>query len=428
MTQRFWTRFFFHSSDEDSKSGSTIHPMFIIFEGQFLTCSFYFTGKPIFRSMFKTNLLIGILTILPLIFPACSRKTASVSPDPEPAVLPGTRDAKKWPFSQNSIWNMPIGDSAKYLHANLQQALEQGMTIDEDIIIMKEDAPVTGIYRNNAGWDRNKDRCIVEGELLFSAPIPGDFIVSKETWDGLTPNSGLAVLMPDGRTIKQTQPFARCTAGEPATSRYLFEDQDLYGQGMYGAHGASKLSAVGGALRIGELRPGSGPVQHALKVNVYAAKNLFYDQETKGYRWPAKSADSYASGNYGSRREIPAVKECRMGALLALPASWNLDIMGFETEPARILAETFQKYGAYVVDDTAWDVYAIITEWGPDGRFNNQFMEDWGFSMKQPGKDHAWSRDMDRIFLNLHIVDNNSPSSKGGGGKPLVPLAPPFTE
>jgi hypothetical protein len=378
--------------------------------------------------MFKSILPISIFTALLLIFPACSQKTVSMSPQDEQTVLPGTRDAKKWPFSQNSIWNMPIGDSAVYVHANLQQALEQGMTIDEDIIIMKEDAPVTGIYRNNAGWDRNKDRCAIEGELLFSAPLPVDFIVSKETWDGQTPNSGVAVLMPDGRTIKQTQPFARCTAGEPATSRYLFEDQDLYGEGMYGAHGASKLSAVGGALRIGELRPGSGPVHHTLKVNLYAAKNLYYDQDTKGYRWPAKSADSYAPGNYGSKRQVPAVMECRMGALLALPASWNLDTLGFETEPARILAETFQKYGAYVVDDTAWDVYAIVTEWSPDGRFTEQFFEDWGFSMKQSAKNHAWSRDMDRIFLNLHVVDNNSPSSIGGGGKPLAPLAPPFTE
>jgi hypothetical protein len=376
--------------------------------------------------MIKNIFLTGFLALLPIIFTGCSAKTATIPTELEPAVLPGTRDAKKWPFSQQSIWNMPIGDSAVYVHANLQQALEQGMTIDEDIIIMKDDAPVTGIYRNNAGWDRNKDRCVIEGELLFSAPIPGEFVVSRENWDGLTPNSGVAVLMPDGRTIKQTQPFARCTAGEPATSRYMFEDQDLYGEGMYGAHGASKLSAVGGALRMGDLRPGTGPVHHVLKVNVYAAKNLFYDQETKGYRWPAKSADSYAPGNYGTKRSVPPVRECTMGALLALPASWDLDTMGFETEPARILAETFQKYGAYVVDDTAWDVYAIITEWGPDGRFTDQFMEDWGFSMKQSGKNHAWSRDMDRIFLNLHVVDNNSPSSIGGGGKPLAPLAPPF--
>jgi hypothetical protein len=343
-------------------------------------------------------------------------------------VLPGKRDVKKWPFAQNSIWNMPIGSDAEYVHAQLEKAMEQGMTIDEDIIVLTENAPLTDIFISNAGWNRNKSRCEIEGDLIFSAPIPDDFFVSPENWDGQTPNSGIAVLMPDGRTIKQTQPFARCEAGKAATSRYVFEDQDLYGEGRYGAHGASKLSAIGGALRVGELRPGSGIVNHVLKVNIYAAKNLFYDEVTRGFRWPAKSADGYAPGNYYTKRSAPVVKECRMGALLALPANWDLDSLGFETEPARILAETFQKYGAYIVDDTAWDVYAIITEWGPDGRFTDQFEEDWGFSMKQVSKNTPWARDMDRIFLNLHVVNNNSENSKGGGGKPLMPLAPEFID
>ncbi|MEL7339010.1 MAG: T9SS type A sorting domain-containing protein, partial [Bacteroidota bacterium] len=41
-------------------------------------------------------------------------------------------------------------------------------------------------------------------------------------------------------------------------------------------------------------------------------------------------------------------------------------------------------------------------------------------------KQTPWARDMDRIFLNLHIVDNNVPGNRGGGGQPLMPLAPPF--
>jgi len=117
-----------------------------------------------------------------------------------------------------------------------------------------------------------------------------------------------------------------------------------------------------------------------------------------------------------------------MGALLALPAHYNLDSLEFETEPGRIMAEAFQNYGAYVVDDTYWDVYAIITEWGPDGRFADQFENDWGFSIKPSSKDTPWAKDMDRIFLNLHVVDNNSAGAKGGGGMPLMPLAPAFDE
>jgi len=339
-----------------------------------------------------------------------------------------TRDPLKWPFSQTSIWNMPIGSDAKYVHAHIEKAMAAGMTIDEDYIVMMPDAPLMDIAQNFAGWNRNKSRCAVEGKVLFSAPVPQSWIVSPETWDGTTPNAGLAVLMPDRKTIKQTQPFAHCIAGQPGTSQYMFEDQDIYGDGISGAHGGSGLSAIGGALRLGELTPTSGPIRHALKVNIYGKKNIYYDAETKGFRWPAKRADGYASGNYYIERKLEIVKACRMGALLALPVKINLDSLGFETKPARILAEAFQNYGAYLVDDTAWDVYAIMTEWSPIGRFDDDFKKNWGFSMKTNSKNTAWDRDMDRIFLNLHVVDNNTATTTGGGGKTLMPLAPPFSK
>lgn len=334
-----------------------------------------------------------------------------------------SRDPLKWPFSSNSIWNTPIGSDAVYVHAGIQVAEAKGMTVDEDIIVMDTDAEMMDVFINNAGWNRKKSRCPVEGELLFSAPIPYDFIVSPETWDGATPNSGLAVLMPDRRTIKQTQPFAHCEPNDKGTSRYMFPDQDIYGEGLYGAHGASGLSAIGGTLRFDELTPESGPIRHALKVNLFGKKNYYYDEETKGYRWPAKSADSYAEGNYASLREDP-VKALRIGSLLALPADFDLESLGLETEPAKILARAFRDYGAYVVDDTAWDVYAIIAEWSPDGRFIEEFKKNWGFPFNIDDKNTPWGRDMDKIFTNLHVVDNNNPESIGGGGEPIAPRAP----
>jgi hypothetical protein len=232
--------------------------------------------------------------------------------------------------------------------------------------------------------------------------------------------------MPDKKTIRQTQPFAFCDSTKGATSQYVFSNQDIYGHGMYGAHGGSGLSAIGGALRVGELSPTSGAIRHALKVNLFGRKNFYYDSKTKGYRRPAVTADAYAADNYGKDRTQPPVPECRMGALLALPAKMNLDSLAFETRPARILAEAFQNYGAYIVDDTGWDVYAIITEWGPDGRFQDEFKKNWGFSMAPNSKNTPWSRDMDRIFLNLHVVNNNNASNIGGGGTPRMPLAPVF--
>ena len=333
------------------------------------------------------------------------------------------RDPLLQPFHEDSIWTRPIGREAEYVPAKIQKATAHGMTVDEDLIVLTPDAPLLEIYRNDAGWNRNRSRCTIDGPLLFRAPIPVDFIVSPETWDGLTPNSGLAVLMPDGRTLKQTQPFARCTP-EYGTSRYVFGDEDLYGLGHYGAHGGSGLSCIGGTLRVGELAPGAGPIRHALKVNLYAARNLHYDEETRGYRWPARRADAYAARTYGTRG-APA-KACRMGALLALPPMLTDESLGLETEPARRLAQALRDYGAYVVDDTAWDVYGLVTEWGPAGRVTEEFKRVWGFPINPRRRDNAWSRDMDRLFTNLHVVDNNGPDRIGGGGQPRVPLAEPL--
>lgn len=362
----------------------------------------------------RNLILLGTL----LLICSCSNKKSSEMIE---------RDPLKQPFSSTSIWNMPIGSNAKYVHARLEKANGAGLTIDEDYIVLTPESPLVDIYKSEAGWDRNKSRCEHNGELLFKAPIPYDWIVSKETWDGATPNAGLAVLMPDGRTIKQTQPFAHCDSGNVATSQYLFADEDIYGDGMYGAHGASGLSAIGGALRLGELTPTSGPIRHVLKINLFGRKNIYYDEETKGYRWPAKSADAYASEHYYKDRTLPVVRACRMGALLALPPFIDLDSLNFETKPARILAQAFQDYGAYLVDDTAWDVNAIITEWGPNGRFRDEFKKNWGFSMSQ-GVDTPWGRDMEKIFSNLHVIDNNGPKSIGGGGKPRQQLLPEFKE
>lgn len=80
-----------------------------------------------------------------------------------------------------------------------------------------------------------------------------------------------------------------------------------------------------------------------------------------------------------------------------------------------------------MVDDTAWDVYALVCEWGPNGRFQDQFEQDWGFSMKEASKDTPWARDIDKLFMNLHVVNNNTAATLGGGGETLQPLAPELT-
>jgi hypothetical protein len=297
------------------------------------------------------------------------------------------------------------------------------MTVDPDLIVMTPSAPLTGIYYNSAGWS-DADRCPVEGDLLFEAPMPADWVVPN----GLprTPNNGLAILMPDGRTVKQTQPFARCTAGGDATSKYIHKDNDLFTDGIRGAHGGSGMTALGGTLRLGELRPGKHPPRHVLKGNLYAKMNLYRCTTASDcYRWPANNADKYAVGDYGTgRTEIPAAM--KMGVLLAIHPTATAASLGLETEPAKQLFWTLQNFGVYIVDDTAWDVYALETEHGPAGDFTAQFEADWGFPVKQSRRDTPFALDMRRLFTNLYVVDNNSATSVGGGGTPRVTGIPPL--
>jgi hypothetical protein len=338
-----------------------------------------------------------------------------------------TRDPLKQPFSSNSIWNMPIGSGAQYVPARLSGtpgnniwAIMPG--VDDEKIFMTPTAPQTKLYYNSAAWSGG-NRCTTSGTLLATVPMPSGYVI---------PNSGAnnsaAFLMADKRTIVQTQPVTRCTAGASGTTLTKPSSIDLYGTGITGAHGGSGLSAIGGTIRMGEMRPGTttGP-RHALKVNVYA-KEALYKCTTRAacYRWPATTGDSYAVGWYGAanNNQNTAVK---MGALLAIPYSMSIDSLKLETTPGKQLAWTLQNYGAYIVDDTYAPGFALNAESGPAGSKQAEFKADWGFDMVQKvANNNAWRRDMQKIVQVLAVVNNNTATSIGGGGTARQPLAAPI--
>jgi hypothetical protein len=238
-------------------------------------------------------------------------------------------------------------------------------------------------------------------------------------------NEGAAFLLADGRTIVQTQPLARCTDGGSATSLVKFANVDLYGAGITGAHGRSGMSVLGGTIRLGEMRPGQQGPKHALKIDVYARHALFKcATRADCYRWPAVTADSYAVGFYGveGNNTNTAMK---MGALLAIPPSVNIANLGLQTEPAKQLAWTLQNYGAYIVDDSYGPAFYFSAEDGADGSKLVEFKNDYGFAMSQRLNDNSiWVHDVQKLVQALQVVNNNSPTSIGGGGTPRQPLAP----
>src|SRR2546427_718421 len=343
----------------------------------------------------------------------------------------GGRVAPPLPFSPRSIWNLPIGANAVYVPGNIKKPSASGMTTDVDVLILTPNAPVTKVWENSDAWGGGS-RCNAQGGVLFSGPIPTNFVVpgaGSGNPDGTTPNYATAILAADGHTLIQGQPMARCTAGGNATMMWSQQDEDLLGTGNSGAHGGSMLSSLGGVIRLGELVPG-GTIRHALKVNLFGRDN--YYTGSGSFRWPATTADGCAPGCYGG--SVPAL---RMGSLLALPPSFDVNAMGLETEPAKILAHAFQDYGAYTVDDAAWSVYAVATEYSPSGKVDDEFGAAWGFPISPASRDVPWARDMDRIFGALAVVDNwdsstwqtvsASNGTQGAGlGAPRVPLPPDF--
>ncbi|MEO6963367.1 MAG: hypothetical protein ABIY90_15455 [Puia sp.] len=327
------------------------------------------------------------------------------------------RDPLKWPFDKYSIWNVPVHNNATYVFAAIQPA--ERLEIDEDIIIMTPTVALMNVKENNTGWSAGGSaRCTDLGPALFSAPIPQDFTYSNNTWIGNTPNAGASILLPNGK-IKQTQPFAKCNRNY-ATSQYTWDENNcvLTGECIIGAHGGSNLSAIGGTLRVGEFT--SGKIKHVLKINLWGKENFYKGKG--GFRWPATTADAGFRDSSSSNYYGGSNSEMRIGVLLALCKEVNLtsvtnNSMGIESEPGIVLARALQDYGAYAVDNTAWDTYAIITEQGPNGSVRNEFQNLYGYSINQGDflSGNAWARDLKNIFSHLYVIANNGPGNIGGG-------------
>lgn len=333
-----------------------------------------------------------------------------------PGILPVfLRDKFKQPFARDSIWNWPIGSGATRVSAGITSQVN-GIFQDPNIIIQTPNEPLVNVELNNDGWNTNPatgggDRCADEGATQFAAPIPASYIIPGQSQNN-TPNNSASILMPDGRTIKQTQPLTHCTTGGPWTTKSTFgPDVDIYGQGEGGSHGGSHLSSIGGTIRLGELVPG-GKIPHALAISVHGS---LLSSTTGGFRWPATTADQFYATEYTSSNSA-----MKMGTLLALPTNFN--VAGLSTEPGRILAQAFKDYGGYIVD-TVGNVYSFNIEQNPIlGDVEDQFAQappvGFGYAFSCWGRctNDLWEADIDSIMLALEVINNNTSTSKGGGG------------
>jgi lysophospholipase L1-like esterase len=317
------------------------------------------------------------------------------------------RDPWLHPFASTSIWNMPIGSEVKFVPAGLGPAKTIGID-HERFFRVASNAPVRPVFAPK-GWETRAGGTRRLGDL----PID-DGIVVPDARKGYTPNECAAFLMPDGRTVKQVAPLCRPEAGGPVFGYYFRPDEDLHGAGITGSHGGSGLSALGGSIRLGELT-NDAPIRHALKVDIFCKRYGYYGPDRKGFRWPATRADSYAAKEYGGTNRAVV-----MGTLLALPPDVRAESLALQTPVGRKLFRALQDYGAYVVDDAAWDCHYLCAEFGVAEEVER------AYGLKFNGGSKELRHDINALFAALAVVDNNAPDRIGGGGTPRVALAEPL--
>ncbi|MBW4596413.1 MAG: hypothetical protein KME46_26785 [Brasilonema angustatum HA4187-MV1] len=321
-----------------------------------------------------------------------------------------TRDKFLWPFASTSPWNMPIGSSANYIPANIGKA-GYAAADKEYLFKLKDSDPWRQVYAPGA-W--GEGRCKGTTSMNTWLAIPDDLIVPDATSNPYsTPNNPSAFLMPDGKTLIQLEPLARCKTGGDIYG-WRYPNLDIYGDGIGGAHFGSGLSSIGGSIRKGELTSDQS-IRHALKVVIWGNKYLYYSKSNPGYRWPADRADANAANQYYGKN--PSLVQ---GTLLAIPAYVTEQNLNLETPAAKKLFHALQDYGAYVVDDAGWDAHYFAVENGVTQEFRNTFGYDF------EGSNGSFYEDFMKLFQALYIVDNNSSNSVGGGGTPRVALAPPI--
>ena len=345
---------------------------------------------------------------------------AFLNPPPQAPVVQ-ERDPWQWPFARNSIWNTPRGADAQLVPANLPLTFDGGtpyLGLDlERHVKVTDDAPLRPIYPPRGEdwpyvWPGNDAFAKPNTAQWADLPLPDDFLKADNN-PPHTPNGCTTFLMPDGRTLRQMQPTVRLWDDAYPDRRIVgwpAAPVDLYGPGITGSHFGSGLSTLGGSLRVGELSSPE-PIRHALKLNIWV-RHLHYG-ESKGFRWPADRADSYASPETYTGTN-PALQ---MGALLVLPANVTPEALNITSAPALKIFAALRDYGCYISDDTAWNAYDFCAEEGV-------VAEVAAMGHTLGGYHGQLNEELKRIINALHVVNDNSPQTPGGAGPRMAPLAP----
>jgi hypothetical protein len=376
------------------------------------------------------------------------------------------RDPHAQPFDSHSVWNTPLGTSARLQDVGLGD-FQTGQYHDDENFVVPRGSSDELVDVINQGWwgptpaparalcpTANKSNtfchCVEFGSRSGTRlSIPYNWTTGTQAG-----NNGAAFMLNATHAV-QMQPTFRCKPGSPVLAeweqwrlspptgpvdRYA---TSLWGPGTYGAHGGSGLSSLGGQIRRGELNETAPDIQHALSLELFAHKWYYCapSQRAKGtgpksnrstcFRWPALTADSYAvtKGHelvYGGTNPY-----LQPGTLLAVPRPSVVSIAArLKTVVGKRILKAASTFGAYVVDDAAG---SYLGEYGKtninyEQGVAEEVMQNYGLILGASAhtQQGVLFDDLTLIFRGMQAVSNNGPGSIGGGGNPVAPLPVPL--
>jgi hypothetical protein len=322
---------------------------------------------------------------------------------------PVLRRADDQPFSDDSIWNTPLGLDAEFLSPDDP---ESKMLHSDDVggksnsyAWISVDA--TGVYKTgesdplatwyydvrsaSANWPSAPP--LTQGSIKLYTPNDIKFFGSTD--------HVIVLIDPDGKTAYEMWLGEYTKKKNLYHTRYLVR-VDMKGSGIASGENRSEgIRAFGGSLLGGLIRCSElerSDIRHAVPILVSPSQARRGKTMTEQKVWPAMNTDGGGKNNYSGLVPI--------GRLVAIPPQVDLNKLKL-TREGLTLARSLQEFGGYVVD-TATNTMSI-------GAIES--------GCRQQSVDHLFL-DIRKIRDQLLPVVNNDPNHIGGPGR-RVAAAPP---
>lgn len=250
-------------------------------------------------------------------------------------------------MSWDPFWLSPIPSGASYTPfktANDPSSGFHAAHIRMDLnyqVAVSYAMPTVDIYQAGS-WVNRSSGTVMGGRT----PLPSNFVL-PDTNGVDTPNNPTIILNTDNKTAVYLNAAARPSSGGPIWG-YISGDKQA-------THGGSGI--IGGELTLQELK--NNRINHALAINVWGRKYL--SKLNGGFVPPAVKADSTyldsSTGDYYGG----SIANLKMGSRVAIPPTVSAQSLNIQSAEGLALYNALKTYGAYIVDNSAWDALYINT-------------------------------------------------------------------